>query len=595
MKNAIVILVDSVFSDCISTKRTKESTTPFIDSLVDHSLFADSVYSFGPHTDAASKGLYCGNHSLDDYGYYFGMNSSPYNIHRVFKENGYETYAYYYPYYFIGPKTNRYIDHIVYTSGMIWPAIWFGKYEYYAEQLKNRELTTRELEILEKFTDFLFDVWRSFYTNLEQMPDASLIINPIKEKKDNSGKTTLEEEYKKYLLGKRTYILDLLNKGLAHPFSLINDYNPDNYIDVAFLKYIYSKHRHFFNKLIKANIISNLRNNELPLSSGLGELLHKGVKQSTLTRWLLCLFAPISVKNRSLKPKWQFEPSFNNQITTMFKQIDERNQTEKPFFFSIHTEDAHQNISFLSFDMDDKALIADELDYLKPLVEGCGKDYKGNLTYQLALRYVDLGIKRIFEGLKNRDLLKDTSIVLMADHGSSFTGFPSRDVVVNNFHVENYKTPFLIWNYESQMFNGYYSNKYSADMVLPTICKSFGFEIPAEICQSTIMDNPHGKPYIITEYMGRGCPDMISREVWISLRNDKYCIAYKSRIDEPFDIEHPYCIYDLKNDVNEKRNLADTYEKENDEIKKLMILIKHRFDEIQQSTNNLLENDMLNV
>lgn len=94
MNNVITILVDSVFSECISSRKTKASSTPFIDTLLKDSIYTPNMYSFGPYTNAATKGLYCSVPTLEDYGYYFGINASEYNPYRLFKENGYETYGF---------------------------------------------------------------------------------------------------------------------------------------------------------------------------------------------------------------------------------------------------------------------------------------------------------------------------------------------------------------------------------------------------------------------------------------------------------------------------------------------------------------------
>ena len=73
------------------------------------------------------------------------------------------------------------------------------------------------------------------------------------------------------------------------------------------------------------------------------------------------------------------------------------------------------------------------------------KSFSGSLTYQLSLRYVDLNIQRLFEKLQQIGELKKTTIFNPADHGSSYTFNPIRDVVVNNFYKESYRPPLLIW------------------------------------------------------------------------------------------------------------------------------------------------------
>ena len=98
MNNAICFFVDSVMWDCIGTNRAKVSPTPFIDSLKQEGLVANKLYSHGPYTDAATRSLFTGRNCLDDYGYYFKLNTSPITHYKLFHDAGYETYDFHYPY-----------------------------------------------------------------------------------------------------------------------------------------------------------------------------------------------------------------------------------------------------------------------------------------------------------------------------------------------------------------------------------------------------------------------------------------------------------------------------------------------------------------
>ena len=584
MKNVISILIDSVFSECIGTGRTKESSTPFIDKMIKDGIFVPNVYSYGPYTDAATKGLYSGRPSLRDYGYYFGLNSSNYYHFRTFSEAGYETYAFYYPYYLIGSKVRQYIDHTVFTSGVDFSAIWLGKYGYYAEKKKTIGLSEIEEQLLIQYTDLLFDCWLYFYRQIDDNQEASLIIKEI-EPKIKTGYSLLVNEFEKYTRNKEEYINQLLDDN-NHPLTHLNDYDYDRAIDTKWIKEnIYKRYKGFFRELDKKELLLNLQNNKISISNCLknGRYLRNSV---------LCLFAGRYYRYVSRKPGWQIVASFQKKIDVLIKALEDREETGKPFYVSLHTEEPHNYVAFFSYDCKDQSLIREEIDYLRPLLQGCGKEFKGNLTYQLSLRYVDLCIKRLVNSLEERGLLDDTTIVLMADHGTSYSYNPIRDSVVNNFYKENYKTPLLIWNSNSLKSKEIkYGGLFSAEDVQPSICDSVGIKIPEEYHGIIIMDNPEGRECVVTEYMGPGCPDMLSRDVWMTGRNKKYSIAYKNKIKKHFDFLHPVELYNLESDPLEMHNICQQYAEIHDE--KLAILttsIKQRFAEIQKETEEFIDN-----
>jgi len=583
MKNVITILVDSVYSECIGNGRTEESSTPFIDSMIKEGIFTPNVYSYGPYTDAATKGLYCGAPSLKNYGYYYGLNSSECYHFRTFFENGYETYGFYYPYYLVGAKVRKYIDHTIYTGGFEYPAIWMGKYEYYAQRRGKGELTNDEIKILNKYTELLFDCWLCFYQKMENDEKAGKILVSIKPSL-SKGEKLLKDEYEKYVKDKNKYIDELLCKGKDHIFFTLNDYVYDGAIDTAWIdKNVYRRHKKFFSQIDRKEFLYNIKNNKFSLK--------KCIKSKRyMQNVIICLLAGVYNKRVSKRPGWQLVASMYKKLDEVFDILEKRENAEKPFYISLHTEEPHNYVTCFSYDMKNQELIDEEIEYLMPLLKGCGRKFKGNLMYQLSLRYVDLCIKRLVDKLKELSLLDNTTIVIMADHGTSYSYYPIRDSVVNNFYKENYKTPLLIWNSDCKS-TGLFTGMYSAEDVQPTICKSLGMIAPKEYTGCAVMDIPKGRKYIVTEYMGPGCPDMLSREVWMMGRNAQYSIAYKTPIGSTFNRELPVELYDLDKDPLEMNNLcgqARIYE--NDELRELVDAIEKRFFEIQKETKGFIDN-----
>lgn len=583
MNNVITILIDSVFSECLGKGRSAVSATPFIDKMIEEGIFAPNVYSYGPYTDAATKGLYSGQPSLRDYGYYYGLNSTEYYHFRTFKENGYETYAFYYPYYLIGSKVRRFIDNTVYSGGFDLPAVWLGKYGYYADRRKKQGLSSSEYKILVNYTDLLFDCWLNFYKTIESDPRSACIINET-QKSPAIGHAVLNDEFEKYQQDKESYINDLLDKGFNHPFAQINDFVYDNAINGKFLKKeVYKRHRKFYKKLDRKEFWLNIKNNSFKIRRCL-------TNKTYLKNTILCLFSGLYSRKISVRPKWELVSSMQKKLDAVFDILEKRGQGDKPFYISLHTEEPHNNITYFSYDINNQKLIDEEFAYMEPLLDECGKDFKGNLLYLLSLRYVDLCLKRLIDKLKELNLLGNTTIALIADHGTSYFYDPVRDTVVNNFHNENYKTPLVVWNYNNkQLKAGTYKGLYSAEDVQKTICKAADLKtMPSQYKGYVVPELSHGRDFVITEYMGPGCPDMLSREVWMTGRNKKYCIAYKNHILEPFNEYTPVEIYDLEKDPKEMHNLAKKLSVKEEEILKLAKAVHNRFDEIKKETDEFV-------
>lgn len=591
--NVITILVDSVFSDCLSNFRTKESTTPFLDSIIPNSLFTKNVFSYGPYTDAATKGVFCGSKTLDDYGYYFGINSSEYNHYRIFKENGYETVGLYYPYYLISSKVEQYIDHSIYISGFLYESVWNGKFQYYADKKRDGNLSEVEYLILEKFVTMLFDCWLAFYRNLKK-GKSDYIVGRIKDDSID-GFSLLLKEKSKYEEDKFKYIGTILDLGMKHPLACINDYDYNRLVLHDVVNCALKNNANFVKKLQKNEFKKNIKNN-LPdgrhfIDGMLGVFLpNKREKFRYLKNFGMSLLGNRFLTYMSNKDKWQIEASMMNQVNAIFDFLDKREVGgDIPFYISMHTEEPHNRLAYFTYDIADCNLIEEEFKYLMPLVDNIGEGFAGHIIYQLSLRYVDLCLKRLFEGLEKRNLLSTTTIMIMADHGSSYTMNPLRNTVVNNFYIENYKTPLLIWNQEQGcLWKKEYDGYYQGEDVFTTLCDVLEIDTKGKFSGQSIIKNEKGREYVITEYMGPGCPDMLSREVWMSINNKRYLVAVRASIDTKLKYENIVEIYDLIRDPAQDNNLV-TECKENSEVLSLLELLNARFIEIGRSARSYIE------
>lgn len=595
--NVIFILVDSVTASCIGTKQTQTTVTPFIDSIAKEGLLADNIYSFAPYTDAATIGLYCGIPTLEKLGYFYGINAADENHFRLFKENGYETFGFFYPYYLVSNKTKQYIDHTVYTAGFEYGSVWGGKLNYYAEQKKKRELTETEYTMIIKCMDMVFSCWFTFYKEIEAGGEAAALVKSLRvEERHAGGHSALTSQYNEYTVDKKAYIDRLLDLGMEHPITHINEYCCGKEEYRTFCAEVFERNRKFFRRVNAENQRKNLRNNRLRFKKAVGSALGlAGIGDRSRARYIenygMLLFGNSMMEKRAKNNEhWQEVASFNRQTELLFDALQRRDKN-KPFYASLHVEEAHHNVAYFSYDSLDHELVEQELRYLAPLVENCGRKFSGNLLYLLSIRYVDLCVKRLFSRLEAEGLLENTTVVLVSDHGSSYFFDPIRTHMVNTFHKENYHVPCLMWKKNmKEEAKKTVSAMFTSEDVLPTLCGIADISVPPTLNGKNMYMDEKGREYIITEYMGPGVPDMLSREVWMSIRNARYVIAYKNKISEPLDIRKPYAVYDILNDPKEEHNLWQSFENGFEgELAELAARLNERYQAIQRNTQQIMD------
>ena len=95
---------------------------------------------------------------------------------------------------------------------------------------------------------------------------------------------------------------------------------------------------------------------------------------------------------------------------------------------------------------------------------------------------------------------KDTIILLVADHGSSYTFYPLRDTVTNNFHDENYHIPMIIWDKDMAAdTKGVYEGLYTSADVFPTLLDIAGLPAEPMFKGTSVIGNPGGREVAISE------------------------------------------------------------------------------------------------
>lgn len=593
MNNVITIFIDSVTWEAVGTTRSAVSPTPFLDSLKKESVTANKLYSHGPYTDAAKTSLLTGRNCLDDFGYYFRENSSPSSDLKLFHNNGYETYCFHYPFWVYGNKMRRYIDHIIYTAGFVFGSEWGGMFGHYVDVASHRTLSDEEIELLSVRFKLFFEAYINYVEDIINKDESSLLHGSNIDKNSYIvARQILLTEFKKFNDDNRQYINNFTTLGMNHPIAKIKLWDVNDIVSKQFLDELYQENRPFFIDISKKNLKANL----FSAFPSLKQIIW-GVKRFLQTKDQKHLYFLINYKlllrpfkemiNAWGKPKWQVSNSIHSILQKGIDILRTRNNIEsKPFYMYLNTDDPHQNIAMFAYDTQDKKVVDSEIRALKEYVEEDGTRFKGSLLYFLSLRYVDYEIEKFCNELKEMKLWDNTTLLVLTDHGSSFTYYPLHNARVNCFYDECYHIPVLL---RSPGLSGKVIETYQTSKdILPTVCDILGLnQLDGFNGHSMINPERPNLPYVITEYMGPGCPDMTTKRMWLSIRDESFLVGYKVGVYEDFEDGELSEVYDLKKDPMALYNINTLIDRKR--IEYLLLPLRERFEQIKKETDVFIE------
>lgn len=200
--------------------------------------------------------------------------------------------------------------------------------------------------------------------------------------------------------------------------------------------------------------------------------------------------------------------------------------------------------------------------------------------------YIDNAIKDIFKSLEAKGELENTIIAITADHGYSFANDPIRESFVNNFYLENYHIPFIVYDKgtEPKKITKLHSSKEIPSTLLD-ICdinENSVFE-----GKSIFEDN--NEEIIWMEYMGGGCPDISRRPIRYAVMNQDNIIVVSVKSDEDITLDKVVEIYNLNKDPMQLNNLIRNKSFDKNEIQTLLDKISLRHKEIQSDRVSVSE------
>ena len=584
MHNILLFIIDSL--NYSHVKESPINLMPYLSEIKKAGLYCENMYSQAPYTEAAVMNLYCGDNVLQNGGYLFRFKNAPMTIFEAMQSYGYITYFNSFQPQCYPSSLRRGIEYLYYNVGFDQSALWSYRLAHYASLYKNNKLLNNDYRTISMLLEDNFIEWITFLDNIENNDKSiDMIKNNSSSYDAKSIKTAVEREHACFYKNSKKYIVDIFKQGQKHPFFTIPTF-------------------HQFNKIKDPNTISAIKQTFRPLLKRIRSMNIKlNYKNNNLLRGPFRKFLSM-IKDPRVTTSKEFAKSVYLAINTLYdfdlyKRVDQNcdrfknaksgrthidhyinwaiNQNpEQPYFACVHIDDIHNPEIFFSYDSPDIKLVQKEAHDAKKLLDEIPSDYRGSITHDLSLRYIDNVIHYLYNQLKTHNLLNTTYVLICADHGFSFSGNPLRDSFVTNLYLENYNIPFIITGPDIK--HKEISKLCSSKDIPATICKLATGSIPREFSGHSVFDD-FEYSNIVIEYCGGGCPDISRRELKIAAFTKDYFVGTLCKLHTPLNDGAITEIYDLRNDPKQLKNLAfKTYDK--DKVMPLIHAIEQRREEI---------------
>ncbi|MEG1996429.1 MAG: sulfatase-like hydrolase/transferase, partial [Oscillospiraceae bacterium] len=526
-KNLLFFHLDSLMYDAIVDTKNRKCPMPFLQSLVSQGLHTDKLYSKAPYTEAAIMSLYCGFDTMSYGGYMEKFANAPNIIYKVLKKNGYRTFTIGQTYVFSSVEDLGFSDYY-YAIGHDFHAFWPYRLSYFSPLYKQNKLDENDYECLFRMFESNMEEWLCFLHLVINKDDKVKFLLQFCSKIDMAQSTADELERQKliYFSDKKSYINDFLNQGYDHILLRLPSFMLDKKVtNPEAIDFITTQFHDFAKESYKFNQKQNLKYNHISIPFCF-KLLAKMIKSPTKANLKLFARYLLNYKESIFDSDMmsRFEKDYYNMkngmsITSHYNLFldwyDNVYDKNSPFaaFFTI--DDIHNNEMFFSYDSNDVDVLKQELKQLQEFKKTLPKQYKGSISYDYAMVYLDNVLKKIYYSLKEKGILDNSYLVLTSDHGFSFRNDPVRCENVTNFYAENYHVPFVVLGDDIQSKK--VSDFRTSCDVTATILDVLGIEKP-DTYRGTSFNEPSTKDYVTMEYMGAGCPDVRRRPLQFAAR-----------------------------------------------------------------------------
>lgn len=601
MKNVVFIIVDSL--NYTRLQQRKFQDTPFMLACENSEGSFSNVFSEAPYTEAALMAIMAGQDTLSNGGYLRCFRDVPQTLMECIQSHGIETF-----YNACNPNVypsvmSRGVDWLYYNNVYEFNALWSYRLYYYADLYHKDELDNVDWQYLEELLKDNLEGWlRQVDEILNADKTTDLIRDNINQCEAEQARKMLQVELECYKKNPSGYLVKLLEQQKKHILFKVPKCMQNNKIkNRSLMKNIRKMWKPIFRKIRKKNILYNIKNNSFPIKNNLlnAFAIIKNPKRRTVKNFVKGIYISFNTifdfdLNQRIEDnydRFKNAPSARKQFDQFLNWLDERKDSRKSYFAFLHVDDVHNPEVFFTYDSENEKLLEKERNQAKALLEKIDNNYKGNITHDLSLQYIDGVLNDFVEKLKTKEGFENTTIIITADHGFSFSGFPVRNSFVNNFYLENYHVPVYI--IDKKIPKQRNTSLFATKDIPTTILDIFGINKPKNFVGVSMLRSYGGRNYLTTEYCGGGCPDLRRRNYMQAVFDKKRFLAVYSKPNEKITKNDLASMYDLNKDQLQLHNLADKYYKF-PWYKKFISLLENRHQVIiSENKNNINTNKII--
>ena len=406
------------------------SVSPTLNQLGSSSLNCTNAFSMGNPTEFALPGLFASAYLLDANGSRYGIADNQITFAEVLKEHGYHTAAFMTAF---RPATDKYdrgfddfynlIDIQVTEKNLMNTSKWYqSRFNNKDSLISSGECVQDMIKYYEEYlADMLSycDHWE-LYNNSSIVPKSAIFDNVDYQ----SVRKNIIEDQNNFEKNRHDYIKNYLSGGVLgitkiseHIKIKRNEQIKTSLMDIKVRLIL------LFNIFVIFRKSTSFKSAKKIVGHVLSFVRHG--RKSSLSRY----------------------PSGQYVLNIFSNWVKEKNVINKPFFAYMKLMDVHE-MNVYSHDVQSADTNKQEYLNLSRFLSDVRRDkeYTGNVLYDCSIRYNDEIVKKLFQFLKDEDVLDNTIVVITADHGGQFPNIPVRDNDphrAESFVDELYRIPLI--------------------------------------------------------------------------------------------------------------------------------------------------------
>lgn len=550
--SVVLISIDALRPDMLGFNGHAPSPTPFLDRIASEGLRLKNCFTSGYPTQAALPTLMTSTLPLDYGGYDAGVKKRPSVLAEAFTAAGYKTAA-----YLAGFGTTPlfgYSRGFARVGQLETPGSWInGPRGIYFDEAKRAILSDdiADETVIEALKPFVRDYLDHFHEYCQSWSRES-VDEPLAKHHPRLGRWDWERALAYAKAAREEYRNDpdafIRRLGPAPPTRLTNK---------------------IFNRLSKGSPLVRLLRAVDPGLDGETSLdrlqrLPLVADPDWTKRWWIERVRVMMVRTTLARPSsaaykkqqiraWLKNPMISGIPSAEYTLQDLAGwaaESDEPIFAWAHLYDVHQG-DVLSWDVNDRQILNQDLEALRDYMVAIrqrASEYDGNLRYDLALRYTDLALERLYHRLEEH-LSKPPLLVITADHGRplDIPNQPDRTGDhVTEFWDEILRIPavFAHPDLENSSYGGLVS---SLDLPV-TMLEMVGIDRPKCFTGNSLSElRSQERDFVLTENLGRGPCNFTWKSAEISVRTADRKIICKAQLTGDIQIEMQSA-YDLRKD-----------------------------------------------